>query len=1215
MRDTSPTPSTVFSQAIEIESTEERNAFLEEACGQSPQLRKEVERLISNHFQAGLFLEKAPAQADSILESWRVETGDQIGPYKIREKIGEGGMGIVYVAEQTQPVQRKVALKVIKPGMDSREVIARFDAERQALAAMDHPNIARILDAGITESGRPFFAMELVRGIPITEFCDQVTLSPRERLQLFCDVCQAVQHAHQKGIIHRDIKPSNVLITQIDGKPIVKIIDFGLAKATGGQRLTDKSIYTQFMKFMGTPAYMSPEQAGLSGVDIDTRSDIYSLGILLYVLLTGNTPISEAEVSSASYEEICRKVREVEAPKPSSRAHTLNDADRTTVAKQRKVDPNKLVYELRGELDWIVLKALEKDRTRRYSSAEAFREDILRHLNGQPVAAVAPSASYLFRKYASRHRAVFMTAGAFVTMMLIATVISCTLAVHAQQQSTLAKSKSERLEEEKTRTQSALELAKQNEDTAKRSAELATELNEKIKLDNDRLVRLNYANTIMQCQLEIENENYDDARRLLDATTDYPEHGFEWYHLQQVLNGDRFCIPTQAGGAVAFHPAGDRIAFCEWRSGRLRLLDNVNQIPEERAFPKPAARPIDVTFSADGNRMAVVTRDAMVEIYDVASNKLFHRLDHHSVNDAFFAANTIGLDFSPTANELMTCDNTPDDSGTRVRLWNVETGEVKRTIIVPDDPDAEPTTQPRVRYSPDATRISLSTNGKVLVIDLATEETIVSLPNEWYRRRPCSCEFSPDGTRLAWMEHTPNDGLYRARVLEIDSLQPLFDIVFDESADKVTFSPDGKWIAVVDERGVSLWDAGTGDFSMIFPSGWAEFAFSRDGSTLVTCPNESFRIWDVERNSGFDELVHYGDDEDEQGFGGPLSGAWSPDGTQLMLGGEHGAVELWNTRTLQRKLFLSNDGQKQHAAAIDWSQDGSMIAFGIEGEWDAQRRIHHGFVRVFDARTRRLIKELRDHDRLSRDVEFSPDGAWLVAEHDDGQLTRWDTVTWTAKTLVVPSETPEMLLYGNGLAFSFSPEGRELAVASAGPRVDYLDVESGQILRTHAAKRFITNPQSEIEQRASREVNSIAFSSGKPVVLAMPGGFTVLERETGDELYRVPQKLGSQLTAMFSPEGHIVTGSYHSKTVRFFSAQDGHEVFRIEGPPGTAAHLTLFSPDHSQLFVGGQFRLRGTIHRAMPRAEYARRAALRDEWGDRTEPSPEPSESTSDPPG
>jgi serine/threonine protein kinase/tetratricopeptide (TPR) repeat protein len=345
--------------------------------------------------------------------------GTVIGPYKLLEQIGEGGFGVVFMAEQTEPVRRKVALKVLKPGMDTRQVVARFEAERQALALMDHPNIARVFDGGETAGGRPYFVMELVKGLPITEYCDQEQWTPRERLEPFTSVCHAVQHAHQKGIIHRDIKPSNVLVTLHDGTAVVKVIDFGIAKATG-QQLTEKTLFTNFAQLVGTPLYMSPEQAALSGLDVDTRSDIYSLGVLLYELLTGTTPFDKERLKEATFDELRHIIREEEPPRPSTRISTLGQAA-TTFSGQRKSDPKRLSQLCRGELDWIVMKALEKDRNRRYETASAFATDVQRYLHDEPVLACPPSAWYRFRKFARRNKGAFVAASAagLVTLLVV----------------------------------------------------------------------------------------------------------------------------------------------------------------------------------------------------------------------------------------------------------------------------------------------------------------------------------------------------------------------------------------------------------------------------------------------------------------------------------------------------------------------------------------------------------------------------------------------------------------------------------------------------------------------------------------------------------------------------------------------------------------------------------------------------------------------------
>ncbi|APW64287.1 serine/threonine-protein kinase [Paludisphaera borealis] len=423
----------LFFAALEIDDPEARESFLVASCGPDAGLRDRVERLLAANSRVGHFLEPRAAVA-TIADSGAplVEgPGTVIGPYKLLEAIGEGGMGVVYMAEQVEPVRRKVALKVVKPGMDSRRVLARFEAERQALAMMDHPNIAKVLDAGSTDSGHPYFVMELVKGVPITDYSDREQLSIPERLDLFVLVCRAVQHAHQKGIIHRDLKPSNILVTIIDGAPVPKVIDFGVAKATG-DLLTDKTLFTGFAQLIGTPLYMSPEQAQLTGVDVDTRSDIYSMGVLLYELLTGTTPFDEETLRKAAFDEMRRIIREEEPPKPSTRLSVLGELLTTTSAK-RKADPRRLGQSLRGELDWIVMKALEKDRRRRYETANDFAADVMRHLADQPVEACPPSAFYRLKKFSRRNRVALATSGVIAAVLISGGAVSTWQAIRANQ--------------------------------------------------------------------------------------------------------------------------------------------------------------------------------------------------------------------------------------------------------------------------------------------------------------------------------------------------------------------------------------------------------------------------------------------------------------------------------------------------------------------------------------------------------------------------------------------------------------------------------------------------------------------------------------------------------------------------------------------------------------------------------------------------------------
>jgi len=528
----------LFLAAAELPAAD-RAAYLSANTGADAELRAAVERLLAAHEQPAPILDRpAPGVPTADYAPIAETVGTKIGPYKLMEQIGEGGFGLVFVAEQTEPVRRKVALKIIKPGMDSRQVVARFEAERQALAIMDHPNIARVLDAGATDSGRPYFVMELVRGIPITAYCDKNQLTPRERLELFVSVCHAIQHAHQKGVIHRDIKPSNVLVTSHDGKPVAKVIDFGVAKAIH-QPLTERTIYTNFAQMIGTPLYMSPEQAEMSGLDIDTRSDIYSLGVLLYELLTGSTPLAKKRVAAAAYDEIRRLIREEEPPKPSTRLSTSDSL--ASIAAQRHTEPKKLPNLVRGDLDWITMKALEKDRTRRYETANGLARDIQRYLTDEVVEARPPSTTYRLRKFARKNRAALSTAVTLVLLLVGGITASTILAVRAHRAEAAARdaqqAEAERAEGER----------RANAELAARNAELVGE-QAKVQVRFDMAMKaIALLHTGVSEDMLLKNPEFQELRtKLLKAAADF------YTDLEKLLVGQTDARSRKALAAAYF---------------------------------------------------------------------------------------------------------------------------------------------------------------------------------------------------------------------------------------------------------------------------------------------------------------------------------------------------------------------------------------------------------------------------------------------------------------------------------------------------------------------------------------------------------------------------------------------------------------------------------------------------------------------------------------
>jgi eukaryotic-like serine/threonine-protein kinase len=696
----------ILAAAVEIGPEDQRRQFVEQACAGDTGLKRRVEELIENHFRAGDFLRSPAPHLDATIDEPSVpeRPGVAVGPYKLLEQIGEGGFGVVYMAEQTQPVRRKVALKVLKPGMDTRQVVARFEAERQALALMDHPNIARVFDGGETASGRPYFVMELVRGTRITDFCDESHLSVRERLELFVSVCAAVQHAHQKGIIHRDLKPSNVLVTLHDDKPVAKVIDFGVAKALG-QELTDKTLFTNFAQMLGTPMYMNPEQAQMSGLDVDTRSDVYALGVLLYELLAGTTPFARERLRGAGYDEIRRIIREEEPPRPSTRMSTLGQAART-VSANRRSEPHKLSALLRGELDWVVMKALEKDRNRRYESAAAFAADVQRYLKDEPVQACPPSAWYRFRKFARRNKGTLLTGTLAGGVLVALAVLLVSLRHNAKLQGAI--------------------------DEAQRAREAEAEARQ--ELENQ-----SYYHRVALASLEWRDNHLARADQLLSGCPRSLRR-WEWHYLWRVCHAERLTLAEYSAplAGVAYSPDGKYLASAAG-DGTVLLRDAASG-RTAHSF-KAQAGVGALAFSPDGRRLAFAA-GAQVNLWDVENRRVSASLKGHEQP-------VVGLAFSGDGKRLASAStdhvfvvwDAPGEKGPPA--WNASAAwqvpPLKR--VVPED-----LRLPLVFCAGGEYLASLVSNRHVTVWDAATGERVpeVAGPGE-----TLSLAVSPDGKLLA----------------------------------------------------------------------------------------------------------------------------------------------------------------------------------------------------------------------------------------------------------------------------------------------------------------------------------------------------------------------------------------------------------------------------------------------------------------------------------
>jgi WD40 repeat protein len=1123
-------------------SPAQRAAFLGAACGGDHALRQRLQSLLAGHdkpapspssdapaAKATLKLNLAEAESEAV--------GQTIGRYKLLEAIGEGGCGVVYVAEQTEPVRRRVALKVIKLGMDTKQVVARFEAERQALAMMDHPNIAKVLDAGTTDRGRPFFVMELVRGIRITDYCDQNKLTTKERLDLFIRVCQAIQHAHQKGIIHRDIKPSNILVTLHDGEAVPKVIDFGIAKATEG-RLTENTVYTQLQQFIGTPAYMSPEQAEMSGLDIDTRSDIYSLGVLLYELLTGSTPFDSNELVASGLDEMRKTIREKEPVRPSTRFATLEGEKLTATAKRRSTEAGKLLHQLKGDLDWVVMKCLEKERTRRYETANGLAFDLKRHLNNETVLARPPGSAYRFQKLVRRNKLAFAAAAAIAAALLLGFLASTWEAVRA-------KCAEQRARESETAAQTEMILAKQAkrraEDNllkAQKAEKEATQ--ERIRADGEAEVtqqNLYYSQMHVAQQSWREHRGLPHMRELLAKWLPQggspDRRGWEWFYLnslayQNVLilqEGERNFVEgtsSEKPSVVAWQVAGNRLA--EGASdGSIRVWD-VDRKQTTLILKGPA--PVVtwpgggvIGWSLDGGKLAGGGSDGTVHIWDAGSGR---------------ELNVLRVDNSPVQSVNFSSDGTRVAAwGTdgMVKIWDATTGQVTAEVAHPGHVTAG-------AWSPDDHLLAVGhEDGTVTLSGTHAGDKLVTLRG--HARRIHRLAWSPDSARLA---STSAD--HTARIWDVASEKVALDPLWhSHEITAVAWEPNGRRLATgsIDQT-IKIWDAATGR-EVVTLRGHVQavtsLSWGPDGRLASGCTDGSVRIWNSIRDQEANVLPAH--------IGRATATAWSPNGERLASGGDDGKVKIWDLVTRKEVLTLNahDEGRVDQEfgliRSLAWSPDGTLLASAALD----------GTAKVWELASGREVFALpADHGPVWS-VAWSLDGDHLAAGSKDGSIRLVEGLKHTPKVQVFQAH--ESSIYGVR-SVAWSPKGDRLASVGDGHLIKIwnpvLGAELVRIKLSGTARAVAWSPGGKLLASASS-------ASGSRLVMAW-------DAETGQMLSTMRGHNDNVDAVVWSPDGTRLASASLDSSVRVWDPRTGEETLVLRGNVGSFYDVS-WNPDGARL--------------------------------------------------